>query len=253
MQGNLNTHHWGKKRREGNIHFLQTHPSLTRPPVIRPRRTEFLFLEGLHEFHQVVQILLGEVARYPVLVLITGGVVYRLHEVLGTAIMEIRSTGVDVPQRGGVKLLYQIQPHYRHIVLLTIGVVALAYIFWLKTAPGVLRKPYLPTLPVPTSCVCPSLNNALASAGSPGWQLAHPTLASLNSFCPLFCASVSPPSAVLKGLPVNSRLLIYAISASNLSGLKFSLLNTNPGSLPHTLSRLLVAPTISSGCPVNPS
>ncbi|WP_285442279.1 hypothetical protein, partial [Candidatus Jettenia sp. AMX1] len=36
-------------------------------------------------------------------------------------------------------------------------------------------------------------------------------------------------------------------------GEKFSLLNTNPGSLPHTLSSELVAPTISSGCPVNPS
>src|SRR3972149_4482674 len=43
------------------------------------------------------------------------------------------------------------------------------------------------------------------------------------------------------------------MSDSNLSGEKFSLLNTNPGSLPHTLSNELVAPTISSGCPVNPS
>src|SRR3990167_6756148 len=156
MQGNLNTHHWGKKRREGNIHFLQTHPSLTRPPVIRPRRTEFLFLEGLHEFHQVVQILLGEVARYPVLVLIIGGVVYRLHEVLGTAIMEIRSTGVDVPQRGGVKLLYQIQPHYRRIVLLTIGVVALGLYLLVEdrprgateTVPTYPSCPYVMRLPI---------------------------------------------------------------------------------------------------------
>src|SRR3989338_930812 len=156
MQGNLNTHHWGKKRREGNIHFLQTHPSLTRPPVIRPRRTEFLFLEGLHEFHQVVQILLGEVARYPVLVLIAGGVVYRLHEVHCTAVMEIRSTGVDVPQRGGVKLLHQVQPYYRYIVLLTIGVVALSVYLLVEDRPGGASetvpayppRPYVMRLPV---------------------------------------------------------------------------------------------------------